>query len=473
MVTDKKTWIVFANNNICKHADAIKDLGFINWVMGKRFHFSIGDTVYLFMSNERAVRYKMIVVAENCDREDKDYWIEAPEDKTYKLKLLKRYNGNLLTEEKLSEHGFKGGKSIQNPSYCNHELIEYIDTVFASDTVSASTSKDIAQRPMLIVDLNSGSYIHTKRGHEEYNLQPNPTDGRFYGYCPPHDTINISNLGACKDAESISGVTVIYTTKQRNSNDREIIAFCENATIHRKGIHNEKLQRTIQENGKTLYCTYTIESDTLNNLTNFEPKFIIHIADYNTYMFRKQRIFKNKYPTLDKHILKYIKNYLNWKDSTDDLLYQESIQDEDDYNPNSENETLTQEPQYSVGADGKSVKRNPKTAKQSLANSEYKCAMDEHHTTFKTNKGIPYMEGHHLIPCTYLNAQYFWKTMGRNIDCTDNIICLCPTCHRKIHYASNKEKEDMIKYLYEKKKDRFNEIGLKISLQELLKLYNI
>lgn len=109
MVTDKKTWIVFANNNICKHADAIKDLGFINWVMGKRFHFSIGDTVYLFMSNERAVRYKMIVVAENCDREDKDYWIEAPEDKTYKLKLLKRYNGNLLTEEKLSEHGFKGG----------------------------------------------------------------------------------------------------------------------------------------------------------------------------------------------------------------------------------------------------------------------------------------------------------------------------------------------------------------------------
>ena len=38
---------------------------------------------------QRYVRFKMIVTAENCKREDKEFWIEkAPDDKTYKLELL-------------------------------------------------------------------------------------------------------------------------------------------------------------------------------------------------------------------------------------------------------------------------------------------------------------------------------------------------------------------------------------------------
>lgn len=87
--------------------------------MGKRFHFAIGDSVYLFMSNERKIRYKMIVVAMNCEREDQKYWIEAPNDKTYKLQLVKEYDGDLLTEDKLREYGFCGGGSLQNPNYRN------------------------------------------------------------------------------------------------------------------------------------------------------------------------------------------------------------------------------------------------------------------------------------------------------------------------------------------------------------------
>lgn len=345
------------------------------------------------------------------------------------------------------------------------------ELAFALD--STCLSQDITHRPMLIVDLNSGSYICTKKGHEEYNLKQNPTDGRFYGYCPPYDTINIRKLGANVHDESISGVIVVYTTRLKNSADREIIAFCENATLHKKGINDVSLQRIIRENGKDVYCTYTIESDTLIDLTNFTSKFIIHTADYNPYMFRRQRIYKGKYPTLDNRILRYIQDYLNWRDSAEDLLYQDSIQNEKNDTQYHTKDSINQEPQYATGAGGQSVKRNPGIAKQALKDAEFECAMDSHHLTFKTKKGIPYMEGHHLIPCTYLNAQYFWKNMQRNIDCTDNIICLCPTCHRKIHYASKKEKRQMIEYLYEKKKKRFDEIGLKISLEELLKLYDI
>jgi len=61
--------------------------------MGKA-RFAVGDIVYLFMSDERKVRFKMIVVAENNKRGDQEYWIEnAPDDITYKLELLEEYDG--------------------------------------------------------------------------------------------------------------------------------------------------------------------------------------------------------------------------------------------------------------------------------------------------------------------------------------------------------------------------------------------
>ena len=68
---NNRTWLAFANRKRCRHTDAIHYLGFINWRMG-RVRFSIGDIVYLFMSDERCVRFKMVVTAENCKREDQN-----------------------------------------------------------------------------------------------------------------------------------------------------------------------------------------------------------------------------------------------------------------------------------------------------------------------------------------------------------------------------------------------------------------
>lgn len=331
---------------------------------------------------------------------------------------------------------------------------------------------DIYKRPMLIVDLNSGSYLNTKKGHEELNLDRNPVDGRFYGYCPPNDRINITNLGAKPSDESISGVTVIYTTKVKGTTAREIIAFCTNATIHRNGIHNKALKRTIVDNKKKVYCSYSIESDTLINLTTLDSKFRINVADYNAWMFRKQRVFKGKYKKLDDRILRYIQNYIYSLDSNDDYSYQEDINNQD-HNIDNFTNTATNEPQYLVGVNGTSVKKVPAIAKQVLILSAYKCAMDANHKTFNTSKGVPYMEGHHLIPCNYSNTLFFWERYKRNIDCINNIVCLCPTCHRKIHYASNEEKKDMIEQLYKKQRNMLYDIGIDISLNDLLQLYDI
>ena len=127
---NNRTWLAFANKRRCRHADAIHDLGFISWRMG-RAHFAIGDIVYLFMSDERCIRFKLIVAAENCKREDQAYWIETPpNDITYKLKILEEYNGEKLSEQNLFKHGFKGGRSLEIPSCNNMELIDYIKSVF-------------------------------------------------------------------------------------------------------------------------------------------------------------------------------------------------------------------------------------------------------------------------------------------------------------------------------------------------------
>ena len=125
-----RTWLAFANRKRCRHADAILNLGFISWRMG-RARFAIGDVVYLFMSDERCVRFKMVVTADNCKREDKAYWVETPpNDITYKLELLEEYNGAYLSEQELCKHCFKGGRALEIPSCNNVELINYIKSVF-------------------------------------------------------------------------------------------------------------------------------------------------------------------------------------------------------------------------------------------------------------------------------------------------------------------------------------------------------
>lgn len=155
-----KKWLAFAKRESCHHAEAIHDLDFINWTMN-RTNFCIGDIVYLFMSDERRVRFKTQVVAEGCKREDNAYWQKTPTRyETYKLKLIKEYNGHELDEEVLMDYGFNGGRSIQHPMSNNPSLFKYIDSVFAKngygyiidEVIPQPTSREHVRRiiPILI-----------------------------------------------------------------------------------------------------------------------------------------------------------------------------------------------------------------------------------------------------------------------------------------------------------------------------------
>lgn len=343
----------------------------------------------------------------------------------------------------------------------------------SSDLIGYSDpmSLDIAQRPMMVIDLFSGSYTSRYIGHEVLNLEKDAKDGRSYGYCPPYDNIDITSLGASRKDTVILGVTIVYVKKQLGSNDREIIAFCENATVHRDCIVDKSLNRYIDKDN--VFCSYSIESDTLVNLMNEEHKFVIKINEYSNKMFRRQRFYKGKYPELDKKIFAYIERYIDNKNIDDDASFQLEIQSVDEAKCSNIDDNSKRKPAFTSGNNSLGVKKNALVSKQALMNSKYLCAGDHSHVTFKTAKGMMYMEGHHLIPCTYSIAKYYWDNYGVNIDCQSNIVCLCPTCHRQIHYGSSNVKRDLIEKLFDVQKDKLSNVGIRISIDELLNFYGI
>ncbi len=127
---EDRTWLILAQEGKCKHTNAIRKLGFINWRKKSNARFAIKDTVYLFMSDSRSVRYKMMVTDQDCKREDQKFWIETPrEGLTYKLKFLEEYKGKLLSEVELEKHGLKHN-SMQNAICNNKPLLDYIQSMF-------------------------------------------------------------------------------------------------------------------------------------------------------------------------------------------------------------------------------------------------------------------------------------------------------------------------------------------------------
>ena len=66
-----------------------------------------------------------------------------------------------------------------------------------------------------------------------------------------------------------------------------------------------------------------------------------------------------------------------------------------------------------------------------LANG--KCELCHQPAPFKDSKGKPYLETHHVI----------WLSRG-GADSIDNLVALCPNCHRKMHIVDNKKDIDYL-----------------------------
>lgn len=143
------------------------------------------------------------------------------------------------------------------------------------------------------------------------------------------------------------------------------------------------------------------------------------------------------------------------------------------------NEALTENPIALVnGPKKKSVKKQnivgvsyPRNVVESVAakkRANYTCEISHTHHTFKNAADHQnYIEAHHLIP---MAAQdYFDYT----IDFADNIVTLCPTCHRQIHYAVPEQKAELVEMLYKKRAENYEKYGIEIDFARLKNFYGV
>lgn len=112
----------------------------------------------------------------------------------------------------------------------------------------------------------------------------------------------------------------------------------------------------------------------------------------------------------------------------------------------------------------------PRNVRESLRAKElnnWSCEIDTNHKTFIDQHQRPYVEGHHLVPmATQDDFDY-------TVDFAANITCLCPTCHRQIHYAIPDQKSPLIEILYEKRHHIYADFGISISKDRLMQYYGV
>lgn len=158
----------------------------------------------------------------------------------------------------------------------------------------------------------------------------------------------------------------------------------------------------------------------------------------------------------------------------DDNDYVEKVDDIKEYNINVDiaKDAYKNRPNETTPGVLKRYSKNPLIGKVSIKKAEYKCENNQAHETFiSSHTRQQFMEAHHLIP---INLQdEMWEKYSVNIDCTENILSLCPNCHRAIHYAIKDVKQELVIKLYNIRKGELAKIGVTLTLDELIDIYGI
>ncbi|MET3320548.1 UNVERIFIED_ORG: 5-methylcytosine-specific restriction protein A [Peribacillus simplex] len=162
-------------------------------------------------------------------------------------------------------------------------------------------------------------------------------------------------------------------------------------------------------------------------------------------------------------INKVLNNTINLPSDVQDALYQEKVdisdpEDQDDDLPVLKNKKMKTMSNRYIG--------NPKITKRALVNADYLCEYNTSHLTFVNDTtGKNYVEGHHLIPLSIQDE------FNYSLDVPQNIVSLCPNCHRKIHKASKSQKKAMIEKLYRSREKGLIKRGIVTTQEQIERFY--
>ncbi|WP_413722747.1 MrcB family domain-containing protein [Sodalis sp. RH24] len=110
--------------------------------------------------------------------------------------------------------------------------------------------------------------------------------------------------------------------------------------------------------------------------------------------------------------------------------------------------------------------RDPLVSSEAFFKSNFSCEANKNHLTFiskVTQKN--FVEAHHLIPMKQQNEFLF------SLDVVENIVTLCPNCHRLLHHASFLDKRHVISKLLEEKKEGLKNREILVEMDVLLNYY--
>lgn len=204
---------------------------------------------------------------------------------------------------------------------------------------------------------------------------------------------------------------------------------------------------------------------------------LLRDVDYSYFLYNSQDFGINLIdsPYVQKIEPKFGNSVSTFVEDDNETSYEERV---NDINDNNVNEDVS-EGAYNVAPIptrrfevGRRYRVNPLLGKIAIQKAYYCCENDPEHETFvsqKTNKN--YMEAHHLVPVC--NQQLIWDKYGINIDCVENMVSLCPNCHKAFHYGTKQVKRDMIYAMYKKILPKYKSINFGITLEEIYQLYDV
>ena len=112
--------------------------------------------------------------------------------------------------------------------------------------------------------------------------------------------------------------------------------------------------------------------------------------------------------------------------------------------------------------------RKAGVARARLEEAKYKCEVDPNHVTFISRAtGKPYVEAHHLVPVGRQG-----EFPDADLDVPENILILCPLCHRKFHHAIYEPQVELIERFLSIKKELLKGRGIEVSSETLSKYYS-
>ena len=115
-----------------------------------------------------------------------------------------------------------------------------------------------------------------------------------------------------------------------------------------------------------------------------------------------------------------------------------------------------------------SYTRNQDISFTAIDNASFKCENNNVHNTFISAKTKnPFFEAHHLIPME------FYDDFNYSIDIPENIISLCPNCHRAFHNSIEKTKVELIKKFFDLRKLSLKKRGINLTKEKLLQYYKV